>query len=71
MDLLAVGACHSPLMVGDQALSNAAFDEEGRPMLLEMKAIPEFVRQGAPSLRWNDTLIASEIWAMVRCRAMI
>ena len=27
-----------------QALSNAAFDVEGRPMLLDMNAIPEFVR---------------------------
>mmetsp|Transcript_12614 Transcript_12614/g.44062 ORF Transcript_12614/g.44062 Transcript_12614/m.44062 type:complete len:268 (-) Transcript_12614:300-1103(-) len=27
-----------------QALANAAFDVEGRPMLLEMNAIPEFVK---------------------------
>ena len=27
-----------------QALSNAAFDVEGRPALLEMDAIPEFVK---------------------------
>lgn len=38
------GTLTKDTLLWPQALANAAFDVEGRPMLLDMNAIPEFVR---------------------------